>query len=121
MNILFCDDEEAILDLYLSEIAHSLPEHNLYGAKDGQEGLKVCQENKIDLVLTDGKMPIKDGVELSKDLQSLPNPPKVYMITGYAGTYDEDELKKYGIIEVFYKPLDFDWLIEFISTVAKEI
>lgn len=120
MNILFCDDGETILELYVNEVAHSLPMHKLFGAKDGAEGLKICQEHQIDYVFTDGRMPIKDGIQLSKDLQKLASPPKVYMITGYAGTYDEEELLNYGIREVFDKPIDYDWLIEFINNLSQD-
>jgi CheY-like chemotaxis protein len=48
-------------------------------------------------VFTDGRMPIIDGIQLSKSLQKLATPPKVYMITGHARADDEEELLNYGI------------------------
>ncbi len=115
MNILFCDDEPIILELYISELEAALPHFNFFRATNGVEALEVFKKESISYVFTDGKMPVMDGVELTKNLMKLENPPTVYMITGYAGTYDEDTLKKEGIKKVFYKPLDYDWLTEFVG------
>lgn len=118
MKILFCDDEQSILDLYITELEYSYPEYTFYTALNGQEALKKVSENSIPYVFTDGQMPVMDGVKLAEELHKLTPPPTVYMITGFAGTYDEASLKDTGIKDVFYKPVDYDWLVEFIGKLS---
>lgn len=120
MNILFCDDEQIILDLYISELEHAFPDYTFHQAFNGKEALQVINDHKISYVFTDGKMPVMDGVELAKQIKELQDPPIVFMITGYTGTYDEGILKANGIEEIFYKPIDYDWLIEFVGKLEKE-
>lgn len=119
MKILFCDDEPAILDMYLSELEECYPDITFFRALNGREGLNICLNEKIDFVFTDGKMPVMDGKQLAQNLSNLENKPNVYMITGYAGTYQEDTLTKSGVKEIFYKPIDFDWLIDFVGQIIK--
>ena len=35
-------------------------------ASNGKEAIKIIEENKIDIVITDVKMPLIDGIELSR-------------------------------------------------------
>lgn len=115
MKILFCDDEKSILDLYINEMEYAFPDYTFYRAENGQTAIELIKEHNIPYVFTDGQMPVMDGIALAKELQKLENPPVIYMITGFAGTYDEKSLIGSGIEQVFYKPVDYDWLTDFIK------
>lgn len=90
INVFIIDDQEIIreglkmmLSLYDTEIT-------VVGeAKNGQEGLDLITplKDNIDIVLTDVRMPILDGVQFTKILKKLFPKIKVIVLT----TFNEDE------------------------------
>ena len=53
-------------------------------ASNGKEAIKIIEENKIDIVITDVKMPLIDGIELSRYIcKNHPNITTV-ILSGYA-------------------------------------
>jgi len=57
-------------------------------AANGEEALERCRELAPDVVLMDVRMPVMDGVEATRRLQDLPEPPRVIVVT----TFDLDEV-----------------------------
>src|SRR5262245_55243397 len=60
-SLLVVDDDRIILDL-LKRTFSSL--YQVHAAPSGEEALKILQENQIDLLITDQKMPAMTGLEL---------------------------------------------------------
>lgn len=120
MKILFCDDEKALLALYKLEIEDAFDDIEVITAENGKRALELAKESLPTYVFTDGKMPDLDGLQLAERLQKeLANPPGLFLITGYAGTFDEDEIKRRGFLKIFYKPIDYDELIKFIAELPR--
>lgn len=116
MKILFAEDNIDLLEVYEEEIRYSFPDCHLELAKNGQEALDLCEKVEFDLVFTDGKMPIVDGLELATTLKSKNFPGKVFMITGHFEKISKEKLVEVGIEEVFFKPFDMDKLIDLIKS-----
>ena len=81
-KILIVDDEENIL--------HSLKrlfrkeEYDILTAKSGEEGLEILDSHDIDLIISDLKMPLMNGVEfLAKAKERNPDALRI-MLTGQA-------------------------------------
>lgn len=53
-------------------------------ANTGSDGLKLAAEQGPDLVLVDFSMPDMDGVAVTRQLKSGPNPPKVVVMSFHA-------------------------------------
>ncbi len=47
--------------------------YNVIEAEDGQKALDKAKVSAVDLVLTDVNMPVMDGIELVKNLRTLPD------------------------------------------------
>lgn len=45
---------------------------NVIEATDGQQALEKAKQSTVDLVLSDVNMPVMDGIELVKNLRTLP-------------------------------------------------
>jgi YesN/AraC family two-component response regulator len=45
----------------------------LYMAENGKEGFKVFEEQNPDIIITDLKMPVMDGIEMSKKIRDNNN------------------------------------------------
>ena len=62
-------DDEAVSCTTLSEMIMQLG-YEVVTASDGKQALSKLEENKIDVVVTDLKMPNLDGIELLKKIKS---------------------------------------------------
>ncbi|MET0904626.1 MAG: response regulator [Bradyrhizobiaceae bacterium] len=83
-RILIADDEEPLRLLVGRAI--SMDGHEIVTAEDGAEALEILteQQGRFDLLLTDIKMPIMDGIALAlaaaRDFPDL----TILLMTGYA-------------------------------------
>jgi len=108
-KILVIDDERPIRRT-LSEILE-FEKFKVDQAEDGEQGLKMAQENEYDVILCDIKMPKMDGLEVLEKIQELDYDPAIVMISGH-GTIDTavDALKK-GAFDYIPKPPDLNRLL----------
>lgn len=87
-NILVCDDDKEIvkaIEIYLTKEGY-----NVLKAYDGEEALKVLDNNTIHLILLDIMMPKKDGIETLNEIRTNTTIP-VIMLS--AKSEDEDKIK----------------------------
>ncbi len=84
-------------------------------AKNGQEAIEFCENNKIDLILMDIRMPGMDGVESTKIIKNL-HPEIVILILT---TFNEDDYiidaLSYGASGYLLKDIEGDALIKAIE------
>jgi len=81
ITILYLDDEENNL---LSFKATFRIKYNVLTAINGSEALRLLADNKVEIVITDQRMPEMTGVEfLEKVLLDYPDPVRI-LLTGYA-------------------------------------
>jgi len=113
-TILVIDDEESIRGL-LKEVLERA-NHRVLEACDGQEGVTLYQQNKVDLVLMDILMPGTDGLEATLQLTREYLDAKVIAMTGAQGDKNFlDVAKLFGARRVFEKPFDLDKLVQAIN------
>jgi DNA-binding response OmpR family regulator len=123
-RVLLVEDEEdarEILSFYLDTIFDEVEI-----AKDGQEGLdkykKTFKENKpFDLVLTDIKMPNKDGLSMIEDITSLNDNQKFIIVSAHK---DEEYLFRsigLNVISYFVKPLEVKNIMEILKKVKVKV
>ncbi len=80
-NILIVDDNAEQCDV-LASLVKDIG-HTPYTATDGQMALQIFQERKIDLVITDIKMPRMDGMTLLERIRQADPAVRVIVITGF--------------------------------------
>lgn len=114
-NILIADDEKTLL-LSLSEGLRFYDNRfRVYTAKDGQEAIDILDSQRIDLLVTDLKMPNMDGFDLlAFALRKFPDLP-VIVVTAYSNPDIDRKLQALGITRCMEKPLEFN---EFVTQVA---
>ncbi len=116
LNILIVDDEQIILDSinrHLRKVACKL-----FFALSVNEGMKIINENKIDLILTDLMMPEIDGLEFMKMVkESNPQIPMI-MITGYATINTALQATQLGAFDYIAKPFSKKELMSVLEKAA---
>lgn len=81
-KILIVDDEENILNA-LSRLFRR-EDYQIFTADSGEEGLNVLDQNKVDLIISDLKMPSMNGIEFfARAKEKNPDALRI-MLTGHA-------------------------------------
>jgi two-component system response regulator WspF len=78
-SILLVDDEPFLREImgeWLARVAGQV-----FCAEDGAEALKILAANKIDLILSDVRMPVMDGVETTRRIMAS-TPCAILIVTG---------------------------------------
>lgn len=117
-SILVVDDELLIRDL-LYDFFTGMG-WNISVAASGEKALDIMKEKKIDLVLTDIKMPEMDGLTLTGRVkQSHPGVPVVVM-TGYPSVDSAIEALRAKVEDYIVKPFNINQLYKLIEEKLKE-
>jgi len=81
-------DDEALVRAGLKLILQSADDLEVVGeAEDGADAVEAVRRHRPDVVLMDIRMPRLDGLAATTELQRLPEPPKVVVLT----TFDLDD------------------------------
>lgn len=103
-TVLYIDDEEGNLRIFKSTFRRDF---NIELANSAEEALKILNEVKIDVLITDQRMPKMTGIELLKEVKKqFPSiPPNRLMVSGYAAPGDiDDAYNKYDLYKFISKP-----------------
>lgn len=76
----------------------------------GKEAIDYIKQNKVDVVLTDMKMPKMDGLEVLKKTQKISPPALVIILTAYGTVENAVEAMKLGAYDYITKPLNLEKL-----------
>ena len=112
ISILIIEDEEPIRRVLKKILLEENKSYKIFEAENGKKGLEEIENNnKIDIVLCDIKMPIIDGIEvLNRSKKNKPNLPFI-MLTGHGNINTAVEAMKIGAFDFISKPPDLNRLI----------
>ena len=113
-NILIVDDDKNLCSVLCEELNELGFQASFVNSAD--EAIFAAQNNGIDLMLLDLKMPGKDGFYVLKSLKDKEIRIKVIVLTAYADVQSAIDSSKLGAIDFISKPYDLD---ELIITVRK--
>ncbi len=112
--LLIEDDRE--ISMTLQKVLQSAG-YDLTAANNGVDGLRQAETVQPDLVITDMMMPRMGGFPVLEKLKSMPNPPKIIMITANEGGRHKAYAEMLGADEYIRKPFAMDVLLEAIERV----
>lgn len=107
-SILIVDDEDAqrnVLKGYLEKKGY-----RIFSASSGTEGIKAVQNNLIDIVLSDFKMPDKTGLEVLEEVKKINPEISFVILTAYGTIEDAVKAMRLGAFDYISKPVDLDEL-----------
>ncbi|MDO9553224.1 sigma-54 dependent transcriptional regulator [Rhodonellum sp.] len=108
-KILIIDDEK-VIRATLKEILE-YEKYQIFEAQDGEQGLKMIQEEEFDLVLCDIKMPKMDGIDVLDQVALLEKQPQFIMISAHGSIETAVEATKKGAFDFISKPPDLNRLL----------
>lgn len=121
ISILYVEDENDVRD-FTSKILNPLLK-KVFIAQDGEEGLKVFQENKdeIDLVVSDIDMPKMDGLSMCDAIKKINSEIPVVVTSAHNDTGFLKRAIDIGVNTYAMKPIDLYQLIESIIKAMEPI
>lgn len=93
----------------------------VHEAKDGREGLELFRENKPDIVITDSKMPVMDGIEMSRIIKSANPEIPIIFTSAYEKPEFMEKLDEIGVKWKFVKPIDVKELLGTLESICLEM
>jgi len=118
-TILIIEDEADILALLSSLLASE--GYNVVSACNGRQGLDKFQEHNPDLILTDVRMPIMDGIEVLREVKTKESDTEVIILTGHSDEATAIDCLRLGAYDYFCKPLeDIDVLLTAVERVLEK-
>lgn len=122
IRIVVAEDEDLIRNNLVRKIESFDPALQVvHAAQDGKSALQYIRDNSADLIVTDIRMPVMDGLELIKALQShYPHIRKI-ITTGYADFEYARQAVRYEASEYLLKPIKSDELRKAISRLQTSI
>lgn len=117
-KILIIEDEAAIRNVIKNILLDEDKTYEVDLAEDGEVGLKMISENNYDLIISDIKMPKKDGVQvLVESLEANPDL-SFLMISGHGDIDTAVDCIKKGAFDYIAKPPDLN---RFLMTVRNAL
>lgn len=116
-NILFVEDETEVVHSF-SRILNMLFD-NVFHAHNGLEALEIINQNKIDIVLTDIKMPEMNGIELIKEIKKIDSELPIFVTTAFTDMDLIKQTKELKVNNYFVKPLDVQELLNSCKEILK--
>lgn len=122
MKILCVDDNKD--NLYLIESVFTPLGHECIKAANGEQALRILQDEDIDLIISDILMPIMDGFTLCRTIrkdENLPNIPFIFFTATYTGEQDEELARKIGADDFIVKPCEPEDFVKRVQKVMDKV
>ncbi len=116
--LLIIDDDEGMRKLMVRTFSGS--KHRVLEAENGREGLRLVDEHRPDVVITDILMPQKEGIETIREVQERAPATKIIAISGGGVSHNLmflDVARAFGADAVLAKPFRPAELVETVEQV----
>ncbi len=117
LSVLIVDDEPDILELMEEEFQYC--GYQTLSAICGNDAIKLLDSKKVDIVVSDYKMPNGNGMAVLSHVNKMGKKPFFFFVSGQADVSTEDAVRA-GAKRFFSKPFDLDELIKEIEVVIQE-
>lgn len=114
-TILLIEDDREIASTLLKVLEAA--GYSVHWGQNGLEGRRLIESVSPQLVITDMMMPKMGGFPVLEYLRTLPNPPKVIMITANEGGRHKAYAEMLGVDDYLRKPFAMEVMLEAIERI----
>jgi DNA-binding NtrC family response regulator len=109
IQVMLVDDEVEFLETLIKRMKKR--DVDITGVKSGEEALSALDQNQVDVVILDVRMPGMDGIEALKEIKRRHPLIEVIMLTGHASVEVAVQGMELGAFDYLMKPIDIDELL----------
>lgn len=121
MKVLIVDDEFLVIKGIQTLIERTNLGMEIVQADNGVIALEKVRNERPDIIITDVRMPIMDGLEFCSELKKLDSDVKIIIISGYEDFNYAKKAISLGAMDYVLKPIDQDRLHELLQKIKTEI
>jgi len=107
-RILVAEDKDSVREMLVMALQSA--GYEVAESADGGAAFTRLQAEPYDLVLSDLRMPVMDGMELLRKSRQLRSPPAFIMVTAHGSIREAVEAKNLGAVDFIEKPFDLEEL-----------
>ncbi len=121
-KLLLVDDEKEMLESF-----YELVDWKEYGFEvvakryNGLEALEYIENNPVDVVITDIRMPKMDGIELAGKLHESQRDIEIVFVSAFCDFHYARQAIKYGVVDYISKPIMRKDVIEILEKLSQNL
>jgi two-component system, NtrC family, sensor kinase len=119
-NTILVIDDDISITRSIKKILEK-EEFHVFKADSGEAGLKIIENNKVDIVISDIKLSGMDGIEILRKAKGYYSDIEVILVTGYKEESLSIEALRAGAFDYISKPINLDELLISIQKAIKTI
>jgi DNA-binding NtrC family response regulator len=109
IQVMLVDDEVEFLETLIKRMKKR--NVDITGVKSGEEALLALDQNQVDVVILDVRMPGMDGIQALREIKRRHPLIEVIMLTGHASVEVAVQGMELGAFDYLMKPIDIDELL----------
>ena len=117
--ILIVDDDDLIRDQLMKELKRNF--FNTYIANNGVSALDIIEQEEIDIMLLDIKLPDMNGLDVLKETKKLKPDCEIVVITGFGTREIAVQSLRRGAIDYIEKPINLDELFAALGRAQEKL
>jgi two-component system response regulator YesN len=122
LNIAIVDDEMTVLMGLNKILSKHCPEYQIVSmAQSPVETLRILEQTKVDVVITDVKMPDMDGIKLTKIIRTLYPQTTVIVLSGYSDFEFVRQTLKNGAHDYLLKPCHYQTVVDLLRSIENRV
>jgi PAS domain S-box-containing protein len=119
VSLLYVEDDRLLRNVYRNILLSIVDE--VYVAANGEEGLEAFQEHHPDIILTDVRMPVMNGLDMIRRIRKLDADVRIVILSAFGESRYYLGAIESGVKGYLLKPVDTDVLINMIREQANDI
>ncbi|MBF0608085.1 MAG: hybrid sensor histidine kinase/response regulator [Magnetococcales bacterium] len=119
LSILYAEDEDDMRSEYSKFYMKFFKSVDV--ARDGKEALELYKRDRYDIVITDIKMPMFDGIRLAREIKLINRKQPILVTSAYNDSEYLLELINIGIDKFITKPINNEQLLDVLLKVCTAI
>jgi len=119
VSLLYIEDDGTLRNIYRKILEYSV--EKVYVASDGLEGLESFKKYRPDIVLTDVRMPVMDGLDMIAKIRELDKNIRIIILSAFGESRYFLSAIELGVKAYLLKPVDADHLLKTIQEQANDI
>ena len=119
VSLLYVEDDRTLRNIYRKILGYSV--EKVYVAADGLEGLEKYKRYRPDIVLTDVRMPVMDGLDMITRIRELNKNTRIIILSAFGEPHYFLSAIELGVKAYLLKPVDSSDLLKTIEEQANEL
>ncbi len=119
VSLLYIEDDPTLRNIYKRILEYSVAK--VYVAGDGLEGLNSYKKYRPDIVLTDVRMPVMDGLDMIARIREMDKNTRIIILSAFGESRYFLSAIELGVKAYLLKPVDSDHLLKTIEDQANDI